>query len=79
MATDENSHVGPALAAVERGHRLFIEKPLATDARESLQVLTAIQAAGVDAVVGYTQRFRRRFLATKEKIRTGQIGESPRR
>jgi predicted dehydrogenase len=67
--------VGPALSAAERGHRLFIEKPLATDARESLRVLTAIQDAGVDAVVGYTQRFRRRFLAVKEKIRTGQIGE----
>jgi myo-inositol 2-dehydrogenase / D-chiro-inositol 1-dehydrogenase len=75
VATDENNHVGPTLAAAERGHRLFIEKPLATDARESLRVLTAIEAAGVDAVVGYTQRFRRRFLATKEKIRTGQIGE----
>jgi predicted dehydrogenase len=75
VATDENNHVGPTLGAAERGHRLFIEKPLATDARESLRVLTAIQAAGVDAVVGYTQRFRRRFLATKEKIRTGQIGE----
>jgi predicted dehydrogenase len=75
VATDENRHVGPALGAAERGHRLFIEKPLATDARESLRVLTAIQDAGVDAVVGYTQRFRRRFLAVKEKIRTGQIGE----
>ena len=26
-------------------------------------------------MVGYTQRFRRRFLAVKEKLRTGQIGE----
>jgi predicted dehydrogenase len=37
-------------------------------------VLRAVQDAGVDAVVGYTQRFRRRFLITKEKIRTGQLG-----
>jgi len=75
IATDENAHVGPTLAAVERGHALFIEKPLATDAAESWRVLQAIQASGVDAVVGYTQRFRRRFLAIKERIRTGQIGE----
>ena len=26
-------------------------------------------------MVGYTQRFRRRFLAVKERLRTGQIGE----
>jgi predicted dehydrogenase len=29
----------------------------------------------VDAVVGYTQRFRRRWLAAKEKVRTGQLGD----
>ncbi len=75
IATDENYHVGPTLAAVERGHDLFIEKPLATDAKESLKVFNAIKQSGVDAVVGYTNRFRRRFLAVKEKIRTGQIGE----
>ena len=75
IATDENHHVAPTLAAVERGHTLFIEKPLATDARESEKVLRAIEAAGVDAVVGYTNRFRRRFLAIKEKLTTGQIGD----
>jgi myo-inositol 2-dehydrogenase / D-chiro-inositol 1-dehydrogenase len=75
IATSTWAHVEPTLAAVEQGHMLFIEKPLATDARESAQVLAAIEAAGVDAVVGYTQRFRRRFLAVKERIDTGQIGE----
>ena len=75
IATDENFHVGPTLAAIERGHALFIEKPLATDAEESLVVLKAIEASGVDAVVGYTQRFRRRFLAVKQKLVTGQIGD----
>lgn len=75
IATSTWAHVEPTLAAVEQGHMLFIEKPLATDARESAQVLAAIEAAGVDAVVGYTQRFRRRFLAVKERIETGQIGE----
>ena len=39
IATDENRHVEPTLLAVERGHDLFIEKPLATDARDSLRVL----------------------------------------
>ena len=74
IATDENFHTDPTLAAVERGLNLFIEKPLATDARQSQSVLNAIEAAGVDAVVGYTQRFRRRFLVVKEKLVTGQIG-----
>lgn len=75
IATSTWAHVEPILAAVEHGHMLFIEKPLATDARESAQVLAAIEAAGVDAVVGYTQRFRRRFLVVKQRIESGQIGE----
>lgn len=75
VATAENEHVEPILAAVERGVPLFIEKPLATDPVESARVLEAITAAGVDAVIGYTQRFRRRFLTVKQRLRDGQIGE----
>lgn len=76
VATSTWSHVEPILSAVERKLPMLIEKPLATDAVESLKVLNAIQEAGVDAVVGYTQRFRRRFLAVKERINNGQIGEA---
>ena len=76
IATSTWSHVEPILSAVERKLPMLIEKPLATDAVESLKVLSAIQEAGVDAVVGYTQRFRRRFLAVKERINNGQIGEA---
>jgi predicted dehydrogenase len=75
IATDEHLHVDPVLAAVERGLALLIEKPLATELGESERVLAAIKKSGVDAVVGYTQRFRRRWLAAKEKVRTGQLGD----
>jgi myo-inositol 2-dehydrogenase/D-chiro-inositol 1-dehydrogenase len=75
IATDEHLHVEPILAACERGISLLIEKPLATELNESERVLKAIQQAKVDAVVGYTQRFRRRWLAAKEKVRTGQLGD----
>jgi predicted dehydrogenase len=75
IATSTWHHVEPTLAAVERKLPMLIEKPLATDARQSAQVLAAIEKAGVDALVGYTQRFRRRFLAAKERADTGQIGE----
>ena len=75
IATDEHLHVEPILAAAERGLSLLIEKPLATELKESERVLKAIQEAKVDAVVGYTQRFRRRWLAAKEKVRTGALGD----
>ena len=74
IATDEREHVDPILKAAAKGFDLFIEKPLATDPIESAAVLATIEAAGVDAVVGYTQRFRRRFLTVKQRLRDEQIG-----
>src|SRR2546427_6248656 len=75
IATDEHLHVDPILAAVERKLPLLIEKPLATGLADSERVLLAVRKSGADAVVGYTQRFRRRWLAAKEKVRTGQLGD----
>ena len=75
IATDEHLHVDPVMAAVERGLPMLIEKPLATTLKESARVLKAIQDAKLDAVVGYTQRFRRKWLAAKEKVRTGALGD----
>jgi myo-inositol 2-dehydrogenase / D-chiro-inositol 1-dehydrogenase len=75
VATDENWHVEPILASVEHGHRLFIEKPLATDPIKSAAVLAAIEDNDIDAVLGYTQRFRRRFITARQRIRDGAIGD----
>src|SRR5262249_35001501 len=66
---------GPPRGAVGRGLPMLIEKPLATDLGESARVLAAIESARLDAVVGYTQRFRRRWLAAKEKCASGALGE----
>src|SRR5579875_2958477 len=75
IATDEHLHVDPIMACVERGIPMLIEKPLATRLDESARVLKLIKDAKLDAVVGYTQRFRRRWLAAKEKCRTGALGD----
>src|SRR6266851_7480173 len=75
IASDEHLHVDPIMATVERGVPMLIEKPLATDLSESARVLEAITKARLDAVVGYTQRFRRKWLAGKEKVRSGALGD----
>ena len=75
VATDEHFMSVLFLPRSSAGYRLLIEKPLATELAESERVLEAIQKSGVDAVVGYTQRFRRRWLMAKEKVRTGQLGD----
>jgi hypothetical protein len=54
------------MAGVERGVPTLIEKPLATDLAQSARVLAAITDAKLDAVVGYTQRFRRKWRGQGE-------------
>lgn len=75
FATYANERLEPVLESAERGHRMLIEKPLAVDASVSARLAKSFADAGADVVVGYTQRFRRRFLAAKEKIRSGALGE----
>ena len=75
VATDEHLHVEPILEAARLGKPMLIEKPLATRVSDSRRVLDTLKASGCDAVVGYTQRFRRRWLAAKDKVRTGALGE----
>ncbi len=75
ISTDEHLHVDPVLAGIERNVPMLIEKPLATDLAESQMVMDAIEKSGVDCVIGYTQRFRRRWLVAKEKVSTGALGE----
>ena len=75
ISTDEHLHVDPVLFSVQKNLSLLIEKPLATELSESEKVLKKITEAKVDAVVGYTQRFRRKWLSVKEKVRTGALGD----
>ncbi len=78
ISTEENEHVGPIHAALESGNkpRLLLEKPLATSAVESAKILNIIQDEGLDAVVGYTQRFRRKYLVVKQQILDGHLGNT---
>jgi predicted dehydrogenase len=75
VSTDEHLHVDPVVFASERKLPMLIEKPLATDLGESEATLAAVERSGVDAVIGYTQRFRRRWLVAKEKVKGGALGE----
>ncbi|HSQ05591.1 MAG TPA: Gfo/Idh/MocA family oxidoreductase [Burkholderiales bacterium] len=77
ISTVGHLHAHPTLVALENPNKpaLLIEKPLSNDLAESEKVLTAIRQAGVDAVIGYTQRFRRRWLVAKEKIGSGALGD----
>ncbi|MBT3351482.1 MAG: Gfo/Idh/MocA family oxidoreductase [Nitrospinaceae bacterium] len=75
LATDEEWHARTLFASIEGGHKILVEKPLATNLVESAKVIADAEAAGAEILVGYTQRFRRRWLTAREHIRLGRLGD----
>ena len=74
LATDEEWHAQTLFASIEGGHKILVEKPLATNVVESARVVAAAEAAGAELLVGYTQRFRRRWLTAREHVAQGRLG-----
>ncbi|MGH9102630.1 MAG: Gfo/Idh/MocA family protein [Acidimicrobiales bacterium] len=75
VATTEDSHLLPALAALQAGKPLLVEKPLAILPEEGEKLIAEASSRGLPLYTGFTQRFRRRFLALKEHVSTGHIGQ----
>ena len=46
IATDEEWHAKPLWESVEQGHKILVEKPLATSVVESAKIVEAAEAAG---------------------------------
>jgi predicted dehydrogenase len=57
IASPTTAHLPLALAAIERGICLLIEKPLAANIDEGLQILEAARTTGVPVAVGHVERF----------------------
>ncbi len=71
VSTSEESHFDPVSEAIKSNRPVLVEKPFVLDLREARDLLALSQRQGVDLYVGYTQRFRRRFLSAKEKLQAG--------
>jgi predicted dehydrogenase len=57
VAAPTTTHAALALAAVDRGLPVLIEKPIAATVDEGLAILEASRAAGVPVAVGHVERF----------------------
>ena len=56
VATYSDSHADYAVAAMEAGAHVFVEKPLATTVEDARRVVTTAEATGRKLVVGYILR-----------------------
>jgi myo-inositol 2-dehydrogenase/D-chiro-inositol 1-dehydrogenase len=75
VASTEDAHYDPAMAAILAHKPVLIEKPLTILPDEGEKLLAAAEEYDVRVYTGFTQRFRRRYLAIKEHVNQGYVGE----
>ena len=64
-----------AMAAVKAGKHVFVEKPMALNAKDGRTLVAAARKANVRLMVGYTLRFMPERILMKKLIREGVIGD----
>jgi predicted dehydrogenase len=75
IGTPNNTHVEIAIAAAEAGKHIICEKPLAINTQQALNMLKAVQKAGVIHMVSYNYRFVPAIQYAKKLIQDGMLGE----
>ncbi len=74
ISTMDRDHFLPAMAAIERGYNLLLEKPVSPLPEECREIERAAHKAGVFVLVCHVLRFTKYFKALKHIIDTGMIG-----
>ena len=74
VSTSEGEHLAPILAAIELGKPILVEKPIALTLGDADEVLRAITRHGANVRVGYSRRYKERYLIAKEQIVQGRMG-----
>lgn len=69
IATHTNSHADIAIAAMEGGAHVFVEKPLAATAEDAERVVAAAKAHGRKLVIGYILRHHPSWMRLIEEAR----------
>ncbi|MCL2426944.1 MAG: Gfo/Idh/MocA family oxidoreductase [Oscillospiraceae bacterium] len=75
IATQDNMHYEPAMAAIEQGYDILLEKPIAPTARECMDIAKAAHEKGVKVVVCHVLRYSSMFKAIKDILDNGEIGD----
>jgi predicted dehydrogenase len=74
ICTSDDQHYKLALMACDYGKHVLIEKPLATDLRESAEIMQKANQSGIKMMVGHTLRWDPRYYLAREAVRQGKVG-----
>lgn len=75
ICTPNVHHAEIALAAIDLGLHVLVEKPMATTVAEADAMVAAAEAAGVVLMPAQNVRFAGPFVAAAEAVRSGRVGD----
>lgn len=75
IATQDRQHVDHAIAALEKGYHLLLEKPVSPDLDECRRLLETAKRCGKKVVVCHVLRYTPIYQKVKELLDEGVIGE----
>ena len=74
VASPNDVHVEPALAAAEAGKHVFCEKPVALSYADAAAMVGAARRAGVTFMAGHVTQFMHGVREARRRIAAGEIG-----
>jgi predicted dehydrogenase len=75
VATPPNTHAEYAIAAMNAGKPVYVEKPMARNYAECKEMIRVSEKTGMPLFVAYYRRSLPAFLKVKELIEEGKIGQ----
>ena len=75
VATQDKQHIAHALAGLERGYDLILEKPVATTPEDCIAIRDAAKRLNRKVAVCYVLRYTTFYRTIKNIIYSGRIGE----
>jgi predicted dehydrogenase len=74
IATSDHEHTGPALAALERGHHVLLEKPIAPTPEECSAIVDAAEQAGRILKIAHVLRYTVFYREVARILESGRLG-----
>jgi predicted dehydrogenase len=79
VTTYTSEHRGPAVAALQAGKQVYLDKPMATTLEDAHAIMDAEGAAEAESgrpiIMGFTRRYEHSWRKAVEVVRSGAIGE----
>ncbi len=74
IAGSSDDHATQIIRAIDYRVPILCEKPIATTLNDAVRVTKAAQDSSVELMIGFQRRFDVAFAATRDRIRSGDLG-----